>query len=91
MVPSHHPQSHRQGPHTSNLIFTVTAFYLTEILEHSLRGCSIVLTVEDTIHFFGNLLRISCFASAEQQTCKPRLICNSSDSPDAVTPLINAS
>ena len=78
-------------PHTSNLMLTTTAFYWTEILEQSLRGFSIALTEEDAIHLFGNFLRISRFASMEQQIHKLRLIYNSSEAPNAVTLTVNAS
>ena len=47
--------------------------------------------MEDAIRMFGILLRISRFASMEQQNPKPRLICNSSEALDAITPEVNAS
>ena len=47
------------GPHTSTLISTATAFFQTDILEHSIRGFSIVLAEENAIRLFRTLLRIS--------------------------------
>ena len=43
------------------------------------------------ITFFGTALRISCLASVDQVNRKTCLICNSSEVPDASTPLENAS
>ena len=62
-----------------------------EILERFLRGFSIVLTVEDAIHLFSNLLCILHLDLVELQTRKPWIIYNSSEAPDAVTPAVNSS
>ena len=46
---------------------------------------------EDAIIIFGTAICISRLASVDQINRKPRLICNSSEDPDDITPLVNAS
>ena len=40
---------------------------------------------------FGTLLHISRLALVDQQTCKPRLIFNSREEPDSITPAVKTS
>ena len=80
-----------KGLHTPTLTATATALCQTKILKRSLWGFSIILTVEDAIRLFITLLRISRLALVEQQNRKTRLIYNSSEAPEIVTPAVNAS
>ena len=78
-----------KGPHTSATSATSTPFCRQELLERSRRGFSIILSVPDAIRFFGRQLRISRLACLDQTNRKPRLICNSSEAPDATTKPVN--
>ena len=78
-----------KGPHTSAISDTSTSFCRQEILERSQRGFSVILSVQDTLRFFGRQLRISRLACLDQTNRKLRLICNSSEAPDATTKSVN--
>ena len=80
-----------KGNHFSTLSLESTAFYRKEILERTQKGFSIVFSVTKAITLFGTDLRISRLTSVDQVNHKPHLICNSSEEPDASTPLVNAS
>ena len=58
-------------------------------MEWTQRGFIIVLTEEDAVVLFGTSICISHLASADQINRKPRLICNSSEDPDNVTPSVS--
>ena len=58
-------------------------------MEWKQSGFSIVLMEEDTIKLFGTALHTYRLNSVNQDNCKPRLICNSIEEPDDITPSVN--
>ena len=61
-------------PHTSTLTPTDTVFCMSDILERSLHGFSIILSKKYAIYLFSIRLRISHLYLVEQQNRKLQLI-----------------
>ena len=79
------------GPQASTLKPTATSFCRGELLEQAERGVSIILPAGAALDIFGDCICISRIASVDQDNRNPRLICNSTASPNGITPSVNAS
>ena len=78
-------------PYKSALTKEAVHFFRNELLERTECGFSVILTKADALKYFGNYLQISRLVSINQTNRKPCLICNSTATPDTVTPSINVS
>ena len=79
------------GPHASTLKPAAISFCRRELLERAQRGFSIILPEGVALKVFGDRIRISRLASVDHDNWKPRLICNYTATPNAITSSVDAS